>query len=169
MSEDDICLNVDQNYMKKKSDNEFQENQEKFMMSQYPELRGLMGEQKTNLAMMLNEDEADENIDLEVLDPVQIKFEGSTAKGMRGTIIIKKRAIKDKKFLQWISNRELYQAWEHEHKKILVTEKDRKKKIAKRKKTKQRALEEEKELNTCDIANDLESPDMSVENLKQVK
>ena len=43
--------------------------------------------------------EDDDDINLECIDPVLIKFEGSTALGMRGTIVIKKLAIKDKKFL----------------------------------------------------------------------
>ena len=57
-------------------------------------------------------------------------------------------------------------AWEHEHKNIVTEEKNRKKKALNRKKSKLRQLEEEKELNTCDIANDLERPDVSAENLK---
>ena len=59
-----------------------------------------------------------EDINLEVLDPVKIKFEGSTAKGMKGTIIITKKAIKDKKFIQWLENKELYAAWEQEQKQL---------------------------------------------------
>ena len=107
-----ISLNVDQNYMKKRSKNEFQEDQEKFMISKHPELKQLMDPNKKHyLSMMLSEKD-DDGVDLEVLDAVQIKYEGSTARGMRGTIVIKKRAIKDKKFLQWIQNRELYKAWE---------------------------------------------------------
>jgi hypothetical protein len=42
-----------------------------------------------------------------------VRFEGGT-NSMRGTIVIKKAAIKDKKFLQWLGNRELYAAWERE-------------------------------------------------------
>lgn len=83
------------------------------MMSQYPELKHLMDPNKrTNLSMMLTESNTEDGVDLEVLDAVQVKYEGSTAQSMRGTIVIKKRAIKDKKFLQWIQNRELYKAWE---------------------------------------------------------
>jgi len=62
---------------------------------QYPDLNKLKG------GCMRDEDDED-GINLECIDPVTIKFEGSTAMGMRGTIVIKKMAIKDRKFLQWI-------------------------------------------------------------------
>lgn len=125
------------------------------MMSQYPELKHLMDPNKrTNLSMMLNESNTEDGVDLEVLDAVQVKYEGSTARGMRGTIVIKKRAIKDKKFLQWIQNRELYKAWEDQQKAFRDEENVKRKKAQKKKRQKVRAGEEERELNTCDIANE---------------
>ena len=52
------------------------------MMSQYPELKNLMDPNKKHyLSMMMNED--DDGVDLEVLDAVQIKYEGSTARHHR--------------------------------------------------------------------------------------
>ena len=139
------------------------------MMSKYPELKLLMDpSKKTNLSMMLTE-QTDDGVDLEVLDAVQVKYEGSTARCMRGTIVIKKRAIKDRKFLQWIQNRELYKAWEEQQKVIRYEENAKKKKALKKKRQKVMMEEEEKELNTCDIANDQESPDTNIENMKLVK
>jgi hypothetical protein len=68
------------------------------MENQHPELNELMSHKVTPVSKMLNDND-EEFCNLEVLDPVLIKFEGSSAKGMKGTIIIKKLAIKDKKFL----------------------------------------------------------------------
>ena len=157
----DFSLNVDRNYLKRKTDNEFQENQAKFLQSQHPELQNLMSQKPKRMS------EADE-INLEVLDPVKIKFEGSTAKGMRGTIIITKKAIKDKKLIQWLENRELYAAWELEQKNMKIKEKEKTAVARTRRAAKQRALEEEKELRTCDITNDKETIDVSKENMKKV-
>ena len=55
-----------------------------------------------------------EAIDLApVYDSVQVKWEGSSSTTkMKGTLIILKAAIKDKRFIEWIENRELYDMWE---------------------------------------------------------
>jgi len=55
------------------------------------------------------------HIDMTEFDPVQVKWEGSTSsKQMKGTLIISKIVIKDKGFLEWLANRELYEMWEKE-------------------------------------------------------
>ncbi len=51
-------------------------------------------------------------IDLKEFDAVQVKWEGSSSTAVKGTIVISKSAIKDKEFLEWIANRELYEIWE---------------------------------------------------------
>ena len=58
-------------------------------------------------------------IDLaEVFDAVQVKWIGSSSMaGMKGTIEIKKEAIKDRQLVEWLENRELYEMWEQEQKK----------------------------------------------------
>ena len=43
---------------------------------------------------------------------MQVKWEGSSSTAVKGTIVISKSAIKDKEFLEWIANRELYEIWE---------------------------------------------------------
>ena len=58
-------------------------------------------------------------IDLsEICDAVHVNWVGkSSDKGMSGTIIIKKHAIKDRQIIEWLENRELYEMWEQEQKK----------------------------------------------------
>jgi len=51
-------------------------------------------------------------IDLKEFDSVQVKWKGSSSTAVKGTIVISKSAIKDKEFLDWISNRDLYEIWE---------------------------------------------------------
>ena len=86
----DVSLSVDQNYLRKKHEDEFEKNQNKFLEKNNPELAALMSQkQSVSTGMGLLQDQLHME---EVLDPVQIKFEGG-CNGMKGTIIIKKRAI----------------------------------------------------------------------------
>jgi hypothetical protein len=47
-------------------------------------------------------------------DRVKIKWEGNSSGKMVGTVEINKKAIKDKLFIEWLENRELYNLWERE-------------------------------------------------------
>lgn len=64
-------------------------------------------------------DPAKKKIDLseDFVDKVKIKWSGTHEGKMTGVIEINKQAIKDKLFLEWLQNRELYNIWEKEQEK----------------------------------------------------
>ncbi len=74
----------------------FQEQQDQYLQSQFASLVNLHNRK----------------IDLKEFDSVQVKWEGSSSTAVKGTIVISKGAIRDKEFLDWISNRDLYEIWE---------------------------------------------------------